>query len=251
MDKNTPQGLSEEELAYISRYLDGELGDEAQKAFEVRLAIDEVFGKQVEEVKALRLAIREVNLAESLDDFHEAGGLSVESENISSKVIPFRRLRWGVAAAAVLVVLGIWKIWFSPPVNERLYHAYFEADKGLPVEMGSRDTVSYMLYDGMVSYKEGDYADALAKWTKLANINGYTDTLSYYIGMAHLNNNNTEDAIANLMEVIKWSRSNFQGRAVWYLALSYLKQGDEQSAISFLKRIRDDEVAQELLKKME
>lgn len=250
MDKNTPQGLSEEELAYISRYLDGELGDEAQKAFEVRLAIDEVFRKQVAEVKALRLGIREANLAESLDDFHEAGGFSARSEKTIRKTISIRWWRWG-AAAAVLVLFGVWKIWFSLPNNERLYQAYFDTDKGLPVEMSSKDTVNYMLYDGMISYKEGDYTDALAKWTQLANNSGYTDTLRYYIGMAQLNNDHVEEAIANLMEVVKQGRSDFHDRAVWYLALSYLKQGDEQSAISFLKRIRDDEAAQELLKKLE
>ncbi len=243
-------GLTAEELAYISRYLDGELTEEAQKAAEVRLAIDEVFRKQVTEVKALRLGIREANLAESLDDIHKSGGFSIGYGKTTRKTIPIRLWRWG-AAAAVVVLLGVWQLWLRPPLNERLYRAYFDIDMGLPVEMSSRDTTHYILYDGMISYKEGDYADALAKWTQLADNSGYTDTLRYYIGMAQLNNGHVEEAIANLMEVIKLGRSGFHDRAVWYLALCYLKRGNEQTAVAFLKRIQHDEAAQELLKKLE
>jgi len=248
MRKKMSYHLSDDELAYISQYVNGELDASDKAAFEQRLATDSIWQQKVLEVKALLIGVREASLADSMEKWQNE--ITVNSPaKTGMPVRPFDR-RWWVAAAsaAAIVLLGIGWIWFSNPSDERLYTLYFVPDTGLPVAMSSLDTSRYLFYDGMVSYKEENYIDALAKW---ASIEQSTDTLQYFSGLAHMGLGQMAPAIEQLLPVSSDRRSAFYKEANWYLALCYLRQGNRKVAGSLLKRIDDDEQAQSLMRKLE
>ncbi|GGG82449.1 hypothetical protein GCM10007415_14170 [Parapedobacter pyrenivorans] len=248
MDEKPSYELSQEELAYISQYLNGELGAIEQAAFEQRLHTDPTWQQKVSEVKTLRVGVREANLVDQLNEWHE----EVRSTNGGEAKARWLHRRWWVAASmAAAVLLGVWWGVFSEQSDEQLYQAYFVQDTGLPVAMSGTDTSHYMFYDGMIDYKEGKYADALAKWAPLAQAGEMTDTLRYFSGMAYMGLEQTELAIEQLFPVASNRLSACYEEAVWYLALCYLRQGNRETAVALLKRIDGNEHAAELLKKLE
>ena len=249
MNKKTSYELPEDELIYISRYLNGELDASDGAAFEQRLEADPIWQQKVLEVKALLVGVREAGLTDSIAEWREEAALG-ESTASGASVRPFHR-RWWVAAvivAAVLCGLGVWWSWFLNPSDERLYMAYFVPDSGLPVAMSGTDTSRYAFYDGMISYKEGDYAAALARW---ASVGAPTDTMQYFNGLAYMGLGRMSEAADQLLAVSSNRRSAYYREAHWYLALCHLRQGNRKTAVSLLKRIDDDERAESLMRKLE
>ena len=251
MDKKPSYELSQEELAYIAQYLNDELEHEHREVFELQLKHDEEFRQKVAEVKALLIGVRERNLAQQLDAFHQTLEQEVRGSNGGGKTIPYYRQWWVAASAAIIVLSGIWWVWFYTPSPERLYRSYFVPDMGLPVEMSTTDTIRYTFYDGMISYKEGNYADALEKWETLAEDRFASDTLLYYRGVAYMGMGDIDNALSHLATVAADRRSVFYDEATWYLALCYLKLDDQRAATSLLRRIPDDHRATMLLEQME
>ena len=87
----------------------------------------------------------------------------------------------------------------------------------------------------MVSYKQGAYAEAIAQWEPLLNEKPKNDTLNYFVGVAHLANNNESEAITFLQWATEKENSQFLSDAYYYLGLSYLKKGNKENAIHFFK----------------
>lgn len=250
MDSEGAYNLSEDELALITGYLNGELAAEDRLEFDQRLAVEPVLQKKLEEVRGLLVGVREANLALQLNTYHAELNPKGKSPVYGRRLLPYRN--WWIAASAVFVMgIGIWWIWFSTPSNERLYRHYFIPDMGLPVEMASTDSLRYSFYDGMISYKEGKYHDALEKWAPVAGMIGNTDTLLYYRGVAGMAVGNIGYAIEQLFPVASERRSVFYEEATWYLALCYLNQEEPSKAVALLKRIPQHAQAPALLKKLE
>lgn len=248
MDRERIDDLPEEELSAILNYLSNGMSGNERNTFDQRLANDPEWRLKVTQVKGLLIGIREASLCEHLDDYHPHGTDVTIKRFFKADVLK----KWWVAAAIALVTLiGVWWLWIANPSDARLYHSYFVVDAGLPVEMGSADTLVYAFYDGMISYKEGDYPDALVKWNAVAEETGPTDTLQYYRGISHMAMGRIDEAIA-LLAVVAGERASFYYQdANWYLALCYLKRGDRKTASKILSRIADRESAKELKEKLE
>lgn len=248
MDRERIDDLPEEELAAILSYLSNSMAGDERDAFDQQLADDPQWRLKVTQVEGLLIGVREASLHKRLDGY--------QSHGADAAVEPFVQVivlkRWWVAAAvAVAMLTGAWWLWMANPSDTRLYQSYFVVDAGLPVEMGSADTLVYAFYDGMISYKEGKYPDALAKWNALAAENGQTDTLQYYTGLAHMAMGSLEEAIPLLAMVAGERASFYYQDANWYLALCYLKRGERKTASKILSRIADSETAKELKGKLE
>ncbi len=250
MEEKPSYGLSQEEMELIAQYLGGEWNRTEREAFEARMEREPALRLKVVEVRALIIGVREASLSQQLEVFHEGIGAG-ETVQSRRRRRPTYRLGWVAAAAAILAVFGVWQVWFASPNPVRLYRAYFVADTGLPVEMGSADTLRYAFFDGMISYKEGNYADALAKWEAVAAVGGTNDTLQYFTGLAYMGLAEFDAALEPLAGVANDRRSVFHSEATWYLALCYVRQGENKTASALLKRIADDEQAQALLKKLD
>lgn len=184
-------------------------------AFEQRMAGDHALR---EEVELERENIRAVEL----------GGVTRLLKGIVAEDgAKANRANWTsyMKYAAVIAVLITGAIWWSlrPSLNERLFAEYFAADPGLPVTMSA--TADPAFADAMVSFKEGKYAEARAKWSPLLQAEPMNDTLRYYIASAHLAEGDAHAAVPMLEALAAEGASVFQAKARWFLFLSYVRTG--------------------------
>jgi len=222
------QEISRETFEQIENYLLDRMEDRERQLFAQRMAADAQLAAEVALQRRLFTAV-------------ETGSLFPDRQPSTSDRAKQNHTRW-YAAAAVLLLVGCAVFWFfrkeASLSNTGLYAEYYRPDPGLPVEMGIADSVAYTFYDGMINYKEGNYRAALSKWQKLEQMDSSTDTLQYYIGMAYLNNGDTDKAAVLLEGMTKRADAPFYERANWYLALAYLKKGDKENALLRLNKIR-------------
>lgn len=236
--------LSEEELELIDNYLRNRLSGNALSAFNNRLQSDEDWKKKVEEVKLISLGISQASLEEKLSEFHR----DITMPEIVT-VKDRSRKKWLAAASVIGLMIISTVMILSKPEHEKLYGEYYKPDPGLPVVM-SEGKSNYTLYDGMIYYKEGNYAKAIEKWNTITDKTMYADTLNYYMGVAGMNAGNMELAITYLDKIAKKENSPYRQKAIWYLALMYIKQNNIPAAEPLLKKIDHIPEAKELLQRL-
>ena len=195
--------------------------------FKQLLELDDEFKTKVEDIKTMLLGIENQSLKEQLDEFHKDLPKTKVKKPKDKKV---RYLYYSKFAAAAALIIAVGSIWFfSTPQNEKLYTKHFKPDPGLPTTMSSTDNFEF--YDGMVSYKHGDYDIAIEKWKTLNETNPENDTLNYFLGVAFLANKNVPDAIPYLENAAD-AEDNFAflNDAYYYLGLAYMKEGNIELA---------------------
>lgn len=195
--------------------------------FNQLLELDDEFKTKVEDVKTMLLSIENQSLKEQLDEFHKDIPKTKVKKSKDKKV---RYLYYSKFAAAAALIIAVGSIWFfSTPQNEKLYAKHFKPDPGLPTTMSSTDNFEF--YDGMVSYKHGDYDIAIDKWKTLNESSPENDTLNYFLGIAFLANKNVPDAIPYLENAAD-AEDDFAllNDTYYYLGLAYMKEGNIELA---------------------
>ena len=232
--------ISQEMFEQIESYLLGRMDAVQRQAFEQAMANDVQLRNEVALQRKLIATVEAGSFIE------QPGAGTSTTPAVPAPVRTMNRRWWYAAAAALIITIGAtWWLRRTETASQDLYTQYFHADPGLPVAMSS--THAYTFYDGMVSYKEGKYKEATAMWTKLGNEKGFTDTLQYFIGVAHLNNNALPEANQYLLPVANNNTSVWKGKATWYLALSYIKVDNRTEAVRWLTQLPNDERAKQLL----
>lgn len=225
--------LSQEEFEKIEAYLNGQLSNNDLILFEKRLEEEFGFKTMVEEVETVLSGIETQAMKEELDVFHAE--LTTNDNKRSVKEPKLRTLNWKKFAVAAVLIIGLGSFWlFNGNPNERLYSDYYSPDPGLPTTMSN--TSSYEFNKAMVSYKQGNYKDAISTWEVLLENNTKNDTLQYFIGSALMAERNETDAIPYLSNVTKLNNSTFKDDAYYYIGLAHLKKDDVKAAINALKQ---------------
>lgn len=201
----------------IEAYALDRMGVEERAAFEQRMRDDAALREEVEleqeNIRAVELGGFQRVLAHMVEEAPDVD----RPKSIRSGLF------FKYAAAAVLLVGTLW--WLNrPDAGERLFAEHFTADPGLPVAMGATDDPAFA--DAMVSYKEGHYAEARAKWTPLQQQEPWNDTLRYYIAMSLLAEGDAKASLTALEDLAQGPVSAFNTKAEWYLFLAYLKAGE-------------------------
>ncbi|WP_114748200.1 tetratricopeptide repeat protein [Pleomorphovibrio marinus] len=226
----TNQHITQEELEILESYLMDRLKPEEKVDLESRLQVDVLLQEKLAEVKGLIGGMEEAVLREKMKGFQE-GFSSNPNNGIRGNQ---RWIRVLAIAASVIILLGVmlWIHVFSETQGQKVFHAYFEQDPGVPTTMSSTDT--YAFDRGMVDFKIGNYTSAITLWQPLINKDSPSDTLNYFMGMAHLGLGESSEAILFLERVESLEDSKFQRDAIWYLALAHIKHGDFSSAKRYL-----------------
>lgn len=227
---NTNVHISEEELRLIDQYMNDELHPEERIAFEQKMNADKEWKQKVTEIKELTISIQEVELRKLLTAFH--AGIKPATQAVVKKITWIKRL--AVAAIFIGVISAAGWLLFGKSVNEKLYQAYYEADPGLPTEMGI--TNNYTFNRAMIDYKTGNYQAALTSWEKLLSADNKNDTLNYFAGMACLAIDSAAKAVEHLQIVTQNKQSVFEKEANWYLGLALLKEKHTIEAAAAIRK---------------
>ncbi len=243
----------------ISRYLDGEMNGEELKNFEALLQQDNDLQKEVALVKELNETLQmklhpdenELALADTMKEMRgEYFSGDTAAEQSTAKIIPIKRSRWMMAAAAVFIAVVMLTIW-SPWKKDSLYQHYASiempgvAERGVP-----SDSLLKLATD---RFNEKKFTDALPAFETILKGDPQNSYVHYYYAIALLQSGQTERSRNELIQLVNGT-SVFRYDAGFYVALSYLKEKDNANCAVWLNNIPADagvyNKAQELLKKL-
>ena len=225
--------MNEERYILFDQYLADELAADEKSEFEKQLSEDTEMAEAFEIFKELNLHLaNKFGKADELKAFKE-NLKSISKKHINtkkSKAVVF--LPWQyLAAASVAIMIGLFLFQNTNPDFED----YNEPENAYFTERGNLDANLKQAEDefNKKNYKEAiPYFEAVLKEKKSPEI-------QYFYAISLLEENQIQKAEANFLE-LKLGISIYKNKAIWYLALSKLKQKDYKSCKKILLTISDD-----------
>lgn len=245
--------MNEQDFALINDYFNGLLSAEAATSVQARAATDPEFGRefelrrQMEEFPARdarRKALAERLSVVGAEFFRENDAERTVQTRMTAKI---NRRRWmAVAASLLLVASAVWFMRLSQP-------SYGRYAQHAPLSLTLRGTADEAATKAETDFNAHNYAGALAALDQLLAVQPDQVTARLYKGICLIELNRGAGA-REVLEPVAGGTSALRADAIWYIALSYLKEKDNDNCRAALQRLRegDDhyETAQELLKKL-
>ena len=227
------QDISQEEWEQLESYVQHSMTPEERAAFEAKLSADASLQAKLTELQLLMMGINEAVLKERLQTFHLE--LPAKEEVYSIRRQKSSALKTWLIAASILLIAGVggWLLLQKSNSESNLFAAYFKPDPGLITAMSATD--NYAFEKAMIDYKSGDYDAAIQAWDSLQKAQPANDTLNYFLGVAHLANEQAAKA-ANYLKKVTASEGFFTADAHWYLSLALLKEGKREEAAAVLQK---------------
>lgn len=216
----------------IENYFEGKLSLEDKLLFEAKLESNADLVAEFDLYKQIRGAIVEKGKVDLKSKF---ALVDKELDNNQTRVIPIskkRNYKTLAIAASVLIVVGLSIFFLLNKKNDysQLASKYYEAEKGLPVEMGASNK-----FDNLMNfYKSGNYNDAKKLMDEMLKMETTNDTLIYFNAVISEELKNYRPAINNYTRIP--STSNYFQKAQYRLALTYLKSNDKNNAIEIINQ---------------
>jgi hypothetical protein len=241
--------MNEELYIGFESYLNNELPPEEKLQFEIKLKTNSEFKKKFDLYKETTLFLNHKFSASTTDFKQNLQSISKEyfSENQQkpTKVIAFKP--WYFAAAAsVTIVLGTW---FGMQNNNPNYGDFNQHENAYFIERGEVDT---NLRNAQDFFNNHEYNKAVIAFEKIKDIN--KPELQYYFAIALIETNKYQKA-ESLLKHIQQGKSSYKEKAIWFLALSKLKQDKIKECKTVLKQMSKDaedyEKAQQLLNELD
>lgn len=242
--------MDEDIYLLIERDLAGELNAEEKKSFEDRIKSDKDFAEKVLLYRSLNEKLRSRFLQEEEEQRLRTVLSEISKTEIPSgkngKTIP---LRWyHFAAAATIALLAI--AWFYtsklavPEYSQYAFHGSLAlAERGI-------DSLQHQAED---AFNSKNYAEAIQYFNRLLEADPDNTELQLYKGVSLLELDQVEEA-ESIFNTIKNSNAVYKDKAIWYLALSALKQKDYDLCEALLEQLpensEDYNKAEELLDKL-
>ena len=216
------------------KYLSGDMNLEEAGSFEEKLASDQVFKEQYEEVSAAYNLIRDQLQKRDLDDFTKTL-LEVMERSDGKLASPRRRFRswWYVPlalAGSLAILLTVFK--FNPDGN-RMFSRYYQPGED-PVLMAYSQSTRGPTESGIFFFQQGQYAKTVAVMSELiAKDTGNQLALLYYL-LASIETGMQDLAIEKLAPLDLRTDHQLGQALYWYRALALIKMDRYEEANQFL-----------------
>ena len=221
----------------IEEYLAGKLTAEEKRKFRNRLLNDPAFNQEFQDLKEIRLQVRQ-NARQELKNLFNEFESSIELDKTTKDQTVMKKVI-SIAASLVLIAalsyIGLSNL-NSPPSNQQLFDEHFSSYTSLNGQVrGAADEALSMEDKAFKAYDAGDFSSSEEILSTLVAIE--PNAMNYfYLGTSQLQLGKSEAAIKNLNTVIN-NYSSFTEQAKWYLALSHLKNNDEDATLGTLANI--------------
>lgn len=241
--------MNEEVYIGFENYLNNEMSPEEKLIFEQKLQEDSAFRESFNLYKETTHFI-ETKFSDEAAAFTQ-NLKSISSEYFSdnqdkkSKVIGFKPWQYAVAAS-VTILLGTW---FFMQNSTPEYGDYNQHESAYFTERGADGANLKNVQD---FFNNKDYKNAVSAFEKVEDLKNPELQLFYAIALIETNDFSKADVFLN---AIKEGTSVYKDKAVWYLALSNLKQHKISECKLLLKQIPQDaedfDKAQKLVKDLD
>lgn len=249
---------SEEQLLFNELMTDAAVEKEFEEYRQVQISYQKLVANEEKE----KLFIHQLkNIASQYDENIHPQDISVTertstntgNENLGSKpaLQVSRNIRWILSAAAVLI-LGVFLVQYLFPQKKsmhELYAANYSVEK-LSVERGENNDSLRKIVE---LYNAGHYSIAIPHLQEYTDAHPSNMQLKLALAISCSEMNKDEQAERKFNEIIQLD-NDYKEKAQWYLAMLYLKQGNQQKTTQLLQQFDKDHFyykqAQEILKKM-
>ncbi|TDP03936.1 tetratricopeptide repeat protein [Flavobacterium sp. 245] len=225
--------MNEERYILFDQYLEGELTAEQKNDFEKQLAEDAQFASEFETFKSVQLQLQnKFGIEEERKEFKEnLNQIAEDYFNKKPKVIGLKP--WYLAVAASVAVL--FGLFFFNYNQNPVFADYNHPEQASFAERGSEDGP---LKNAEKEFNAKRFSLAIPFFEEVL-AKGKTPEIQYYYGISLLEQSQFLKAEAVFNE-LKSGNSVYKEKAIWYLALSKLKQRDYKSCKEILQTISQD-----------
>jgi len=222
----------------IEKFLLGQLNQEEYEAFEKALISDQSLR---EEVSFRKLAIKGTKLSgknelkDRLKKIHNKYESNSKSERQTKKINLWTK--WiGVAASfTILITSGLFLFNNNEFDTQIAFEKYY---KPAPLRLASRDlNAEKTILQLNEYYNNNEYDKALPFFQKFLAIDSTNSRIRLGAGICHLELNQLNLARTQFLSIIKVRDFRLQFQASWYMALTYLKEGNLEEAQKYLDPI--------------
>ena len=211
---------SEKDFEHIERYLNQELDEEAQHAFEAKLAADPNLRQELELYKLSRQGIEKIiedDLRSDMNNWWE----EEQPHKSSRRMLLFV----GLIAAIILGMTGWW--WFGQKASDQeLLEQFYVAPIALNLRLDSDSPLP--LQEGMDQYSAGNFEEASTYFSQISPDAETYETARYFQAQSNFRAGNLQASKALFQQIIDASASRYLQDAEWYLLLNYLALGQKE-----------------------
>lgn len=226
--------MEERDYILFEEYLSGTLSDNEKKKFEDQLATEKDFNQSF-------LTYKELSgyLQNKLENEEETNAFESNLKSISnnyfdkpakkSKVIKFRPWQYAVAASvAILFGLFVFNTSSDPIYND------FANYNSISLTVRGESDESFSKAEK--AFNEKDFKNAELYFNQILAVDVANSEIKIYKSVALIETNRFSEA-DKLLKEISGGTSVFKYKALWYLALSKLKQKDYNACKNILNQI--------------
>ena len=244
--------MDEQDYILFESYILGDLPETEKIAFETRLKTDTIFNESFNTYKELSsfLEHKISNDATSTAFQNNVKNISkayFEKQETPKKAINFKPWQYAMAASvALLIGIVLFNNLATPSYSDYATHGN--------ISLTVRGEQETLLQTAENAFNARDFVKAEEAFNSLMLIDGDNVEIQFYNAIANLELNDFETAEI-LLNNIKNGESAYKNKAIWYLALSKLKQNEHDACLEILKTIPEDAEdygkAQKLIKKLD
>jgi predicted Zn-dependent protease len=226
--------MNENGYILIERYLQGELKEEQQLAFQARLKAEPLFASALTERQQLNDHLRAVVGEEKLQPtLAMLGDKYFQEETKEAKVRTLggtRRWLYGIAAAAALAIMFAGP-WLFPSSGG--YEQFAQHD---PLSLTERGTPGSPAAATETAFNNGRYASAIGLLEEYLTIQSDDERARLALGISLLETDKDDEAIKVFTAIVD-GVSTLAPYGNWYLAFAAVKRGDNEKAEEYLELI--------------
>lgn len=238
----------------IDRYLRGELPEEEKNAFEAELGQNAELATELALQKDLEQFLRKQDRRAALKGQLETIGKDFFQEapaQETGRIVPLQRrhvLRWATGLAAAIALLLVARFVFFQP---SLYDQYGQHPPLAMIEKSNE--VQDQLAAMEAAFNQKNYAQALPLLQAYVREKPEDLQAELYLGICLMETGQYR-AARTIFTKISGGESSFVDYGQWYLALSYLKEGNKEESRKILQEVPAEsefaQKAQDLLKRL-
>jgi tetratricopeptide (TPR) repeat protein len=244
--------MKDQDYILFENYLLGALSKEEINAFELRLETDSKFKESFITYKELSTFLEHKFENEEASTAFQNNLKNIsktyfEKQDAPKKAIRFKIWQYAMAASVALLIGITMFDNFSSPVYEDF--ANYNS-----ISLTVRGEQDALLKTAENAFNTKDFAKAEAAFESLLVADKDNVELQFYRAVSSIELDNFEMAESALISISK-GQSAYKNKAIWYLALSKLKQEEYDDCLGILKTIPEDaedyNKAQKLIKKLD
>lgn len=221
------------------------LGNEVSVQNKIKYTLHFSTCELCKEVKDSFATVNQMSIEEDVSALKAEVFTTINRRSLTTR----RRFIARIAAGILLPFIGISTLFYwNNTANERLYSSHFESypillgdeTRGEGVESYDNVSLPKELTAALKAYDDKNYQGSLPHFKSYLNDQSQNTKAVFLYGLANLEVNNMDAAIANLEEVRNRKDDlDLSEDATWYLALAQMKNKQNKIAIDLLTELID------------